>query len=81
MQYFSQPAFVAASTWCQQVRKTLPKCMEFLETILHQCPHENVTLSFLKDLVLIAYDSDINPAAVLAVLWILGRASPNLAYR
>lgn len=55
--------------------------MEFLENLLYQCPHENVTLSFLKDLVLIAYDSEINPAAVLAVFWILSRASPNLTFR
>lgn len=55
--------------------------MEFLETILYQCPHENVTLSFLKDLILVAYDPEINPAALLAVVWILGRGSPNLSYR
>lgn len=79
----SEPVFVDTTAWCQALRDGLPRCLNFIESIFHSCPHENVTLSFLKDFILLLYDPELSSSApiVLAVFWILSRAPPRLMNR
>lgn len=75
------PTFVAATTWCSTVRDLLPRCLNFIETVLHTCPQEDLALSFLKDLVLVSLDPHTNCAGVLCVFWIIVRESPNFTIK